>query len=76
MEQCADVFSTDRDVHPVGVLDSDTDTPTGPPSVASRKRRLTPYQDERLKLKRQEMEDKNKHRAELLGILRDIASKV
>ena len=80
MNECNDAFQNDADVSPVGVVDSlDESTTTDslqPPKKAKNSQVMTKYQEERLKLKREEIENKAVYRQKIVNALDKLIDKL
>ncbi len=73
MEECSEAFADDRDIIPIGVIDSSIDAQTVTPRS---RERLTKYQQEKLKIKRDELESRTNFRRQMLEAINKIVDKI
>ncbi|KAF6037605.1 hypothetical protein EB796_004088 [Bugula neritina] len=72
--QCEEAFYKDRDVNPIGVIDSE-EIETRTPEKRSRSR-ISKYQEEKLKIKREALQSKIKYRERISKALEQLANKL
>ena len=75
MDECEDAFINDEDINPQTPVDSSSAEGIPSQYIPSRKRKMSAYQEERLKLKREEAAEKKEYRASLLATLNRLVDK-
>ena len=73
MEECFEAFANDRDIIPIGVIDSSIDAQTVTPRSRDR---LTKYQLEKQKIKREELLSRKNFRRQMLEAINKMVDKI